>query len=61
MAPTGHSQVEQHQMSVETTVEASTEPDNVVIVEHYELKVCQIPTFKNTQIGHILVTCTITN
>lgn len=48
-------------MSVENTVEASTEPDNVVIVDHYELKVCLIPTFCNTQIGHILATCTTAN
>lgn len=45
MTPPGHSQVEQQQMSVENTMEVSTEPDNVFIVGHYELQVCLISTF----------------
>lgn len=43
MTPAGHPQVEQQQMSVENTVQVSTEPDNVV--DHYELKVCLISAF----------------
>ncbi|XP_035173286.1 ATPase family AAA domain-containing protein 2 [Oxyura jamaicensis] len=38
MTPTQRSRVEQQQMSVENNVEASTEPDHVVIVDRYELK-----------------------
>ena len=45
MTPAGHPQVEQQQMSVENTVQVSTEPDNVFTVDHYELKVCLISAF----------------